>query len=318
MSKRQNLSLFSGAASDREFPTLFRLPQPRTQQRRWLERAFSFTISTSIFMAAVLVAILYLSFLLQNIVSSALLLIATFFLAMSVYNLNKVSDLEEDVINQPERARFIKKNRDYIVFACLESVNIAVVLAFFANPAAILVILFPFYVGVFYSMGVRRLRLKNFLVLKNIMIAMAVTVGAVLLPLAVHVNIPLILLLIAYWIFLKVFIDSVVLDVRDIEGDRKAGVRTIPVSLGRNKTRNLLLFLNSTLAVWVAFSLYQGLFHPYQFVLILSVLYGYWFILRFTRASAKESRLFEVFVAGEWLILALYATPFALGWPHIL
>jgi 4-hydroxybenzoate polyprenyltransferase len=269
-------------------------------------------------MAAVLVAILYLSFLLQNIVSSALLLIATFFLAMSVYNLNKVSDLEEDVINQPERARFIKKNRDYIVFACLESVNIAVVLAFFANPAAIIVILFPFYVGVFYSMGVRRLRLKNFLVLKNIMIAMAVTVGAVLLPLAVHVNFPLILLLIAYWIFLKVFIDSVVLDVRDIEGDRKAGVRTIPVSLGRNKTRNLLLFLNSTLAVWVAFSLYQGLFHPYQFVLILSVLYGYWFILRFTRASAKESRLFEVFVAGEWLILALYATPFALGWPHIL
>jgi 4-hydroxybenzoate polyprenyltransferase len=76
-------------------------------------------------MAAVLVAILYLSFLLQNIVSSALLLIATFFLAMSVYNLNKVSDLEEDVINQPERARFIKKNRDYIVFACLESVNMS-------------------------------------------------------------------------------------------------------------------------------------------------------------------------------------------------
>ncbi len=269
------------------------------------------------FMAAVLTAILYLSFLLQATVSSALLLIATFCLAFSVYNLNKVSDLKEDLINQPDRAQFVKKYRDYIVFACLESVNIAVILAFFTNPAAILVILFPFYVGLFYSMGVRRVRIKNLKVLKNIMIAGAVTVGAALLPLAVHVSIPFVVLLVAYWFFLKVFIDSVVLDVRDIEGDQKAGVRTIPASLGRNKTRNLLLLLNSTLIVWLAFSLYHGLFYPYLFALIFSVLYGYWFILRFTRTSATTTGLFDLFVAGEWLILALYATPFALGWPHV-
>ena len=161
------------------------------------------------------------------------------------------------------------------------------------------------------------MRIKNVKVLKNIMIAGAVTVGAALLPLAVHVSIPFVVLLVAYWFFLKVFIDSVVLDVRDIEGDQKAGVRTIPVSLGRNKTRNLLLLLNSTLIVWLAFSLYHGLFYPYLFALIFSVLYGYWFILRFTRTSATTTGLFDLFVAGEWLILALYATPFALGWPHV-
>jgi 4-hydroxybenzoate polyprenyltransferase len=108
------------------------------------------------------------------------------------------------------------------------------------------------------------------------------------------------------------------LDVRDIEGDQKAGVRTIPVSLGVNKTRNLLLLLNSTLVPWVAFSLFRGIFYPYIFVLILSVLYGYWLILRFTRARATTSRLYYSYVTGEWIILALYATPFALGWPHIL
>jgi 4-hydroxybenzoate polyprenyltransferase len=317
MSRRQNPSFFSGTASDGEFLAQFRLQQPRTLPRKWLEGAFYFLTSTSMFMAAVLVAILYLSFLLQATVSSALLLIATFCLAFSVYNLNKVSDLKEDLINQPDRARFVKKYRDYILFACFESINIAVILAFFTNPAAILVILFPFYVGLLYSVGVRRLRIKNVKVLKNIMIAGAITVGAALLPLAVHVDIPFIVLLVAYWFFLKVFIDSVVLDVRDIEGDRKAGVRTIPVSLGRNKTRNLLLFLNSTLIMWLALSLYHGLFYPYLFALIFSVLYGYWFILRFTRASAKTTGLFDLFVAGEWLILALYATPFALGWPHI-
>src|SRR5271157_3960510 len=206
MSTEPNPSFSSRTSLDKEFLAQFRLPQAPPQ--RWLERVFYFLTSTSIFMAAVIAATLYLSFLLQAVVGGALLLIATFCLAFSVYNLNKVSDLKEDLVNQPNRAQFVKKYRDYIVFACLESVNIAVILAFFTNPAAILVILFPFYVGLFYSMGIRRKRIKDVFVLKNIMIAAAITVGASLLPLAIHVAIPLVVLLVAYWFFLKVFTHS--------------------------------------------------------------------------------------------------------------
>ena len=183
---------------------------------------------SSLFIGAVMAAILYFSFLLQGISSSTLLLFATFFLAISVYSLNKVTDAEEDVVNLPDRARFVKKNRNYLLFASLESINIAVVLAFLSNPAAILVILFPFYIGAFYSIGVRRLRLKNVLVLKNVMAAGTCTIAAVLLPLAIHIDIPFIILMVAYFVFLKLFINSVLFDVRDIEGDQKAGVQTIP------------------------------------------------------------------------------------------
>jgi 4-hydroxybenzoate polyprenyltransferase len=313
MSSSLNQSFFDGATSEEGIFHLFHLPLSRTQ----LESAFSFATLSSMFIGAVMVAVLYVSFLLQNIVSSALLLIATFFLTISVYSLNKVTDLEEDLVNLPDRARFVKKNRDYLLFASLESINIAVILVFFANPYAIPVILFPFYVGLFYSTGMRRLRIKDALLLKNIMVALAATTAAVLLPLAVHTTIPFIVLLVGYFIFLKCFINTVLFDVRDIEGDRKAGVLTIPISLGTKKTRNALLLLNSTLAVWVAFAIFQGLFYPYQIVLILSVLYGYWCILRCTRVDAKASKLFDLLVDGEWVILALYALPFALGWPSL-
>lgn len=313
MSSSLNQSFFDGATSEEGSFHLFHLPLSRTQ----LESAFSFATLSSMFIGAVMVAVLYVSFLLQNIVSSALLLVATFFLTISVYSLNKVTDLEEDLVNLPDRARFVKKNRDYLLFASLESINIAVILVFFANPYAIPVILFPFYVGLFYSTGMRRLRIKDALLLKNIMVALAATTAAVLLPLAVHTTIPFIVLLVGYFIFLKCFINTVLFDVRDIEGDRKAGVLTIPISLGTKKTRNALLLLNSTLAVWVAFAIFQGLFYPYQIVLILSVLYGYWCILRCTRVDAKASKLFDLLVDGEWVILALYALPFALGWPSL-
>ena len=265
-------------------------------------------------------AVLYVSFLLQGFLSLsiALLLIAAFCLAFAVYSWNKVTDLAEDSVNLPDGGQFIQKNRDYLLFASLESINIAVVLAFFSNPATIIVILFAFFVAFFYGMGSRKFRLKNILLLKNITIAGTMALAAVLLPLALHANIAFVVLMVVYFIFLKIFINSVLHDVRDIKGDHEHGVHTIPATLGRNKTRNLLLLLNSTLVVWVAFALFQPIFYPYLFVLIFSVLYGYWAILRFTRASAKTSRLYYTLITAEWIILAIYATPFALGWPHIL
>ena len=318
MSRGQTPPFFSDTPSDGEFLAQFRSPEPRTRP----EAAFSLgkfdPMFWTIFSSACVLTILYMSFLLQGIVSSALLLLAAFCLAMSVYSLNRVSDLEEDSINAPDKGRFIKKNRDYLLFASIEFIDIAVVLALFTNPVAITVILFAFCVSVFYGLGSRRFRLKNVLFLKNMTVAGTMATAAVLLPLAVHANIVFVVLMVAYFIFLKTLIEGVLHDARDIEGDRKAGVGSVPVALGINKTRNLLLLLNSTLVVWLAFALFQAIFYPYIAVLIFSLLYGYWVILRFTRTGAKTSRVWYSLVAGEWIILALYATPFALGWPHIL
>jgi 4-hydroxybenzoate polyprenyltransferase len=319
MSRRQNQSVFSGSASDRDFLAPFRLPESRTRR----EKVYSFVTFSPIypllFVSACAVAILYMSLLLQGLLSlrGAVLLIAAFFLCFSVYSLNRVADLEEDSINLPDKGRWIRKNRDYLLFGALESINIAVVLAFLNNPYAIIVILFAFFVALLYGFG-SHMRLKNITLLKSITVAGTMTVTAVVLSYVVYANSTLIVLMITYFFFVKIFVATVLLDVRDIDGDQKAGVRSIPASLGAKKTRNLLLLLNSTLVPWVALALVRDIFFPYIFVLILSVFYGYWLILRFTRANAKTSRLFYSLVTGEWIILAFYATPFALGWPYIL
>jgi len=76
-----------------------------------------------------------------------------------------------------------------------------------------------------------------------------------------------------------------------------------------------LLLLNSTLIVWIGFSFFAGLFFPYHIVLVVSLLYAYWYILRYTRANAATSKYEDLLVDGEWILLALYALPFFLGWP---
>jgi 4-hydroxybenzoate polyprenyltransferase len=298
-------------ASEKDFLDVFRLPQHRSRR----EHVSLIITVSSIFTAVTFVALLYISFVLEGTSISYLLLAATFFLGVSVYSLNKVTDLNEDSINSPDRFRFAKKYRNYLLLASIESINIAVVFAFFSDPYAILLILGIFYAGALYSLGVSKLRVKKTLVGKNFMVAGAITIGAVLLPVVVHFSNLLIVVLVAYFVFLKAFINTVLLDVRDIEGDRKAGARTIPLYLGRQKTRNLLLLLNSTLIVWIGFSFFEGLFFPYHIVLVISLLYAYWYILRFTRANGDTNKYEDFLVDGETILLALYVLPFFLGWP---
>jgi 4-hydroxybenzoate polyprenyltransferase len=298
--------------SEKDFLDVFRLPQHRSRR----ERVSLIITVSSIFTALTLVALLYISFVLEGTSVSYFLLAAAFFLGVSVYSLNKVTDFDEDSINFPDRFRFAKKYRNYILILSLESINLAVVFAFFSDPYAILLILGIFYAGAFYSLGVSKLRVKKTLVAKNFMVAGAITMAAVLLPVVIHVSNLFIIVLVAYFVFLKAFINTVLLDVRDIEGDRKAGARTIPLYLGRQKTRNLLLLLNSTLIVWIGFSFLEGLFYPYHIVLVISLLYAYWYILRFTRANGDTNKYEDFLVDGETILLALYVLPFALGWPH--
>jgi len=301
-------------ASEKDFLDVFRLPQHHSKR----ERVSSIITVSSIFTALTLVALLYVCFVLEGTSISYFLLAAAFFLGVSVYSLNKVTDFKEDSINSPDIFRFAKKYRNYILLLSVESINIAVVFAFFSDPYAILLILGIFYAGAFYSLGVSKLRVKKALVAKNFMVAGTITIAAVLLPVFAHVSSLFIIVLVAYFVFLKAFVNTVLLDVRDMEGDRKAGARTIPLYLGRQKTRNLLLLLNSTLIVWIGVSFFEGLFYPYHIVLVISLIYAYWYILRFTRANGNANKYEDLLVDGETILLALYVLPFFLGWPAAL
>jgi hypothetical protein len=84
-------------------------------------------------------------------------------------------------------------------------------------------------------------------------------------------------------------------------------VRTIPVILGLQKTKNLLLTLNSALIPWLIFSYFLGFFHRYIFVLIFAIVYGYGHILYFCRGDIKIGKSLDLLVDGEWIPIVILA-----------
>jgi len=102
-------------------------------------------------------------------------------------------------------------------------------------------------------------------------------------------------------------VNTVLFDMRDIRGDAAAGVKTIPVKLGLRNTKFLLLAMNTLLVPWVIFAFYNSLFMIYIPVLVFCILYGYFYILYFSRKADIPKTHYGILLDGEWIfLLALF------------
>ncbi|WP_226996604.1 UbiA family prenyltransferase [Thermococcus sp. 5-4] len=272
---------------------------------------FNFLISTSVFLAASGVFKLCLSFLLYGVAPRWNLLAATFLLVFSVYGINKLTDIKEDEVNNPERVGYVKRVAKALKYAVVLSLVLAVLLSALTSPLAVLVVLFPIVAGALYS--IRLLpgypRLKDITGVKNLIIAVTWANGTAFLPYLVAGGVALQkVALIYYFFFMKSMINTILFDVRDIEGDRINGIQTIPVKLGLEKSRALLLLLNSTFIPWIVAAHSLGYFGKYMPVLAFAILNGYAYILYFARRNYRPGKVLDVWVDGEWF----YTLPLAM------
>jgi 4-hydroxybenzoate polyprenyltransferase len=214
--------------------------------------------------------------------------------------------MEEDSVNVPERESYVKGKEKTLLALCIISYSVALLLGYIVNPVSVLVFLFPLIIGILYSLEVspKLPRLKNVPGMKNFSVTLSWTVGAVFIPVALHYPGFWITFLLFFFVFVKFLVNTMSFDIRDIEGDKKRGVRTIPVLLGKSKTKLLLLGIQSTLIVWLLIVVSEGIFPHYWLVFVFSIIYGFWYIHYFSENRKLEVFSRDLFVDGEWMILA--------------
>lgn len=270
-----------------------------------LDNIFSFLINSSIFLAIVGSLKLYCSFMLYDIQVDFKLICASFFLVFATYGFDKLNGGKEDVINLPQRAAFIKRNKRYLIFSVVLSYAVVLILCFLQNIYAVLIVLFPLLTGFIYSKKIRNFRLKDKIGLKNIIIGISWASGVALLPLTVHSKNLMIPCFIFYFFFIKSVITTILFDVRDVKGDSLNKVITIPVFLGIKATKKILILLNSTAILWLTCCYLLGLFNCYFVILGFSIIYGYWYIQRFCRTCEDTGNSMRLLINGEWILFAI-------------
>jgi 4-hydroxybenzoate polyprenyltransferase len=263
-----------------------------------LKRAATLLTSTSLLLALDGPLIVIFGYLLYGIAINLIIVVASFLAVFSVYNLNKVTDKAEDAINRPGA---VTKSAAYYVVPSLITMIISFIIAFSVSIFALLILMTPIIVGFFYSVKITSTlpRLKEIVGAKSVFVAFTWSLSGAFLPLTTGwVDAPRIVLVFSY-IFIQVIVNTILFDALDIKGDAASGMKTVPIILGKNRTKKLLILTNTTLCIWLAFCGIEGLFIKYLPALGFGVFYSY--VLTWHFMSGNCPRLLaEILVDGQW------------------
>jgi len=155
-----------------------------------------------------------------------------------------------------------------------------------------LALLLPFALSYLYSKGIRGLRLKRGMGVKNMIAAFtwALCIALFLDRFSLQV------LIVCMFFFLKSFINTVLYDFKDVERDKLAGIPTLPACMDVFWLRISLLFTG--LLAHLLLILGVGLSH----IAIMSLANGTFYIMRYRKVGKRPSNLL---VDGEWIIYRL-------------
>lgn len=264
-------------------------------------KIFIFLMVSSLFIATTGFFETYLGYLLLGITPSLPVCFAVFLMTFSVYSLDKITDSNEDAINMPERGSFLSGRRKFVLYYSVAAYSLSMLLIFLDEPLALPIIFIPLAANAVYGSKLISAmpRLKDVPIVKNLVVAISWALVTTLLPaMQMTPKTGSMISSVLYFMLVKVFINAVLFDVRDVEGDREMGIRTMPILLGFRRTTVILLGLNSTLLLCLVHL--EGMLKP---LALIMVLYGYINILYFSERRSPIA--LDFFVDGQWMIAVI-------------
>ena len=261
-----------------------------------------FMTSTSLFLSLDASLVVIFSFLVYGHSIAPEIVLAAFLVTFSIYSLNKATDKVEDAINSPN---IESKSRLYYVIASVSAMITCLSIGVLDGLKVLLVLSMPFVIGLVYSVRVVKTlpRLKEITGVKSLSVALSWAVTGALLPYALGtVEFQKVIFVFAF-IFIQVLVKEVVFDALDMRGDKVSGVTTIPMVLGKRRTKFFLVVINTFSGLLVMFSFLSGLIIQFVSLSIFSILFSFLIIWLFVGNDQKRFHG-EPVVEGKWIPIA--------------
>jgi 4-hydroxybenzoate polyprenyltransferase len=254
-------------------------------------------VHSNVFIALSATSVAVTTTLLAGVPLAAEPLFIVFAATLFVYNLNRITDMSEDATNVPGRVEFVRTYGRFWLAVGVLLYLLATGLAVARNLPRAEFTAVPLLVALLYSLKAKRiLLLKNFLV------------GASwgLIPLGVGTYFGRLwtidVLFLAVHVCVMITLAAIVFDIKDIEGDRAAGIRTVPALFGPRATRVLTQTGNALAGAGVVALVAAGVLRP-EYLVVLAVHFYVGAYIPF--ATPERTPLFYGFVVdGEHVFLA--------------
>lgn len=253
------------------------------------------------------IGVILISVLVLNIKISWEFLTIAYLGAQSFYLFNLYKEFNEDFLTNPERTKHVEKYLKYIPYIIFILLIIILTIGYF-KKIQIQILGFIFLViigGLIYTKYLKRFTQK-IPAFKNFF---ASIIGAllVLLPVIYYSHpIDLSVYLLMFFLFLKWFVTTSFLDVKDIAEDKKYGLLTLPIILTKNKLFNLLTLITILSLLPISIGVYFNLFPKFSLLFILTLPYTLYYLIKLKSKITNDVFLNYIFVDGEYIAWPIF------------
>ena len=301
----------------------------RAQQRytaplsRALRSAVKFFQDSGIQVSVGAALLTYASCRLQEVAVRPEYLVLAFSYIFAMQHLLYFTDRAAAAFNEPARAMFYEKHKTFVISISVAGVVTALGLSVPLGLNVFGLVFLACAAGAAYNIRVlpekfmptfRYRRPRDIPASKDLFTATGWTVVAVMVPL-LHASKPLsgrsaVALL---FTFLIAFIRSVITDVKHIQGDRIVGKETIPIIIGKNRTKVLLGGLAGVVAIVLFAAAYYGIVSTLGYYLIACVVYACIYLYLYHERIIFQGMLFESVVDGSFWLAGIVALLWSMG-----
>lgn len=202
--------------------------------------------------------------------TALLAMVVMVFLYSSVFLYNYFTDMEEDRINDKYNPALNDTYRRLLsVYIPVATIAALVVSLQYLGTIALAVTVYCLVLGFAYSAP--PFRLKRLFLVKNLTIAGGMAPVLFIMAGSLTDTIGLLDVVVAAYFSAFSFLGSTISDLRDVEGDSEAGVRTIPVILGARGTGHVFLALSVAQVLVIAVPVALGLISEIYLLLLVAI-----------------------------------------------
>ncbi len=235
------------------------------------------------------------------------LLLMAYLFSLGAYTINRLSDFEQDEVSHPDRTAYLRDRRGSLGLISAFCFGVGYFLAFLRNLTFFAALLAPLVLAVAYSVGSGRMkkmtgvrRLKEVTMAKNATVAFGWSLVPVLVGLY-YLQLPLAVLALSPFIFLRLMVNTIFFDQRDAEADASFGVRTLPVKLGMAGSSRLMDVLDLASGAYLGAAVAAGVIPLFALSLVVFVPYSFAY-RAYSRSGKHRDSIRDLVADGEYLL----------------
>ena len=282
----------------------------------YLYRAWRFSLKSNFYVATGAGSLSYTSSLLQQVEPQFTYFFVAFFYVYAMHLLNHFTDTASK-LNDPVQSMFYGRHRRFLLVTGAISAFLALALGAYLGPLPFVFVLVMSGIGLVYSFKIIPeplaqmtgiTKLKEIPGSKTLFTAVAWGVLAALIPVVCSDQDASGATAIAFFFVAgMIFIRSGLFEIMAIEGDRVVGKETLAITLGKERTLNLLSVCSLLFSAMLLAAAWVGIIPSLGYALSLCGLYALGYLTLYRRGVLESSLMLESLVEGNMILAGMLA-----------